>query len=318
MKALGALVILAAVGFLAFQFAYPPLADLLGLEKAAPPPPPEEKPQVIVDLTPEPTKEEPAPVMPKVVEMTPEPTPAPAMPKLPEALPPSAPMADADGFTPPTFEPIEDLVKNWTAIPAGAFKYHPPVKLAKAVEFVAVINGNKFGSKIPAGGTAVAMAQEGLDIVVAPSPSAPARAKVPLDETDLKEVLTARYENFKVVWTERKRREFLFSKNASARAPESKPGAPPPAGAPAKNAEGSYDILLASMKAGQVTEITPTNVKKWGDVQQEKIDGKDYYTIIVDYTTKTMFGDFDTQAQARIAGNKVEKWIYTGSGEVVP
>ena len=88
--------------------------------------------------------------------------------------------------------------------------------------------------------------------------------------------------------------------------------------APKKNSEGAYDLLLASMKAGQVTEITPTNVKKWGDVQVEKIDGKDYFTIIVDYTTKTMFGDFDTQAQARVAGGKVEKWIYTGSGEVVP
>jgi hypothetical protein len=31
-----------------------------------------------------------------------------------------------------------------------------------------------------------------------------------------------------------------------------------------------------------------------------------------------MFGDFDTQAQARVANGKVEKWIYTGSGEVVP
>jgi endo-alpha-1,4-polygalactosaminidase (GH114 family) len=72
------------------------------------------------------------------------------------------------------------------------------------------------------------------------------------------------------------------------------------------------------MKAGQVTEITPTNIKKWGDAQLEKIDEKEYWTIIVDYTTKTMFGDFDTQAQARVFGGKVEKWIYTGSGEVVP
>jgi hypothetical protein len=210
-------------------------------------------------------------------------------------------------------------VKNWTEIPANAFKYHPPVKLAKDVNFVAVINGNKFGSKVPAGGSAVAVAQEGANILVKPSPTAPAQASVPIDDTDLKAVLTERYENFKKMWTERKRREFIFAKNqANKPADVATPGTPAPAGAPTKNAEGGYDVLLASMKAGQVTEITPMNVKKWGDVQKETIDGKEYFTIIVDYTTKTMFGDFDTQAQARIMSGKVEKWIYTGSGEVVP
>jgi hypothetical protein len=31
-----------------------------------------------------------------------------------------------------------------------------------------------------------------------------------------------------------------------------------------------------------------------------------------------MFGDFDVEAQARVFGGVVEKWVYTGSGEVVP
>ncbi len=87
---------------------------------------------------------------------------------------------------------------------------------------------------------------------------------------------------------------------------------------PKRDADGTYPVILASMKAGQVTEITPTNIKKVGKPAQEKIDGKNYWTIIVNYTTKTMFGDFDTEAQARIMNGKVEKWVYTGSGEVVP
>lgn len=320
MKALGALLILVAVGFVAYEYAYPPLADMLGFER---PKPVFDAPKpVIVKVEPKPAPpkvEEPKPEMPKIPEPMPTPPPA-AMPKIAD-MGASVPKADADGFVPPTFPPIEDVVKNWMEIPRGAFLPPRQVKLLKPVEFVAEINGNKFGSKVPAGGDAVVIGQEGPVLVVATAPTAPARAKVPIDDTDLKTVLTAVYENWKVRMTEMKRRQHLFAKESEGRAKEAKAGAPAAvvAGAPKKNAEGAYDVLLASMKAGQVTEITPTNVKKWGDAQIEKIDGKDYFTIIVDYTTKTMFGDFDTQAQARIASDgRVEKWIYTGSGEVVP
>jgi hypothetical protein len=72
------------------------------------------------------------------------------------------------------------------------------------------------------------------------------------------------------------------------------------------------------MKAGEVTEIKPDNVKSWGDPQKEKIDDKDYWTVNVKYETQTMFGKFETEAQARIMNGRVEKWVYTGSGEVVP
>lgn len=319
MKALGALLILVAVGYVGYQYAYPPIMEMVGIEKAKPVVVDIPQPSIVNVEPPPPKKKEPKST-PKPSEPTLQPTPA-AMPPVATTMGASVPVADADGFIPPTFPPIEDLVKNWTEIPAGAFKHFPQVKLLKALEFVAVINGNKISSKVPVGGTAVAVAQNGSNIEVAPSPSSPARATVSIDETDLKAVLTANYENFKKVQTERQRRQHLFAKESAGRANEAKASGTAAVvsnAAPKKNSEGSYDLLLASMRAGQVTEITPSNVKKWGDVQVEKIDGKDYFTIIVDYTTKTMFGDFDTQAQARIAGDKVEKWIYTGSGEVVP
>ena len=322
MKALGALVILALVGYAGFQYAYQPIVvDLLGFAKPAPPAPPVEKAPVIVSVEPPPMApkvEEPKPEMPKLPE--PVPTPPPAMPAIPANLGASVPVADADGFTPPTFPPIEDVVKNWMEIPKTAFPR--PVKVKKPLEFATIVNGRQIGSsKVPAGGEAQVISQDGLTLTLAPSPTSSAHTQVTMDETDLKAVLNDAYERWKVAMTEYKRRQHLFAKESEGRASEAKASGKTAAAsndAPKKNAEGSYDLLLASMKAGQVTEITPSNVKKWGDVQIEKIDGKDYFTVIVDYTTKTMFGDFDTQAQARIAANKVEKWIYTGSGEVVP
>ena len=87
---------------------------------------------------------------------------------------------------------------------------------------------------------------------------------------------------------------------------------------PEKAEDGSYPLLLASMKSGQVTEIKPDNIKHWGDPQSEKIDNITYWTVVVKYETQTMFGKFETEAQARIRDGKVEKWVYVGSGEVVP
>jgi hypothetical protein len=318
MKALGALLILVAVGYVSYQYAYPPIMDMLGIEKAKPVVVDIPQPVIVnVEPPPPPKKKEPKPA-PKPPEPAPQPTPA-AMPPVATTMGASVPVADADGFIPPTFPPIEDVVKNWMEIPRTAFPR--PVKVMKPVEFVTVINGNKIGSKVPAGGQAQVVGQEGLTLTVAPSPTSSAKAKIPIDDTDLKAVLNEAYERWKVSMTEWKRRQHLFAKESAGRAKEAKASGSTAVvsnDAPKKNSEGSYDMLLASMKAGQVTEITPSNIKKWGDVQVEKIDGKDYFTVIVDYTTKTMFGDFDTQAQARIINGKVEKWIYTGSGEVVP
>ncbi len=318
MKPAGILLIALAVGFIAYQFVYPPLAGMLGLEKPKPIFAVVEEPVVAPVVAPPPVIKA-APVVP-----TPEP------PKMePVALPvvmdkglgEMVKVADADGFMPPDFPPLEEVVKGWMEIPKSAFPR--PVKLMKGVEFVMMVNNNKIGSKVGPGGEATVIAQDGTNLVVAPTPTSPAKTQINIDDTDLKASLTQAYDNWKtqrIVWL---KRQFLFSKESANRVAETGKGGAPVAAAttgakPEKNGEGTYDILLTSMKTGQVTEITPQNAKKWSDVQLEKIDGKEYWTIIVDYTTKTMFGDFDTQAQARIFGGKVEKWIYTGSGEVVP
>ncbi len=308
MKVLGALLLAVAVGLIAYFFAYQPIADRFGVAK--PPPKIEAPPPLIVEV-PKPT----------VIEMTPEPPPPPK-PTPPPPPPPKVAdsgmgkpvsRADADGFEPPEFPSIEERLKNWTQLPLPR-----PVKIMKPVEFVMTIGGNKVGSKMAAGNEAQAVGQEGNMLIVAPAPTSTARAQIAIDDTDLKATLTAAYENWKVTRTAQLKRAFLRAKD----------GPPPPAAGtmvaaasndkPVKNADGTYEILLASMKAGQVTEVTPQNATGWGEVEKENKDGKDYWTIVVSYTTKTMFGDFPTAARAYILNNRVEKWLYKESGEVVP
>ncbi len=318
MKPAGILFIALAVGFIAYQFVYPPLAGMLGLERPKP------LFAVVEPVAVAPTPPPPAPVAPTRVVPTPEPPkmePVPIPIAMDKGLGEVVKVADADGFMPPEFPPLEEVVKGWMEIPKSAFPR--PVKLMKGVEFTMVINNNKIGSKVGPGGEATVIAQDGSTLVVAPTPTSTAKTQVSIDDTDLKATLTQAYDKWKIQRIAWLKRQFLFSKESANRVAETSKGGAPVAAAttgakPEKNGEGTYDVLLASMTSGQVTEITPQNAKKWGDSQLEKIDGKEYWTVIVDYTTKTMFGDFDTQAQARVFGGKVEKWIYTGSGEVVP
>lgn len=314
MKALAVLVLALALAYLSYQYAYPPIAEALGIQKKAEAPKPVEvvaAPEPKVEPVPEPPKpvmEEPKPEMPKPempVVMVPDPPPTIPEPEKPKA----------DEFVPPDFPPIETVVGNWASIPKSAFPR--PVKMNRQIEFKIKVGSGTASSVVPPGRDVIAISQDGPQLVVAPTPDSPARGQVAMEETNLKEVLTDTYEKWKVWRVDTLRRAHEFKKNAAARAIK---GGPAAAGddKPEKNEEGAYPVLLASMSSGEVTEIKPDNIKEVGEAVREKIDGEDYWTIIVKYETNTMFGKFDTEAQARIKNGKVIKWVYTGSGEVVP
>ncbi len=320
MKALGIIILALIVGFAGYNFAYPKLSEALELASFAPKPAVKEVVVAKVEPVRKLVKSEPAPEAAKPAEVAmakPEPMAEAPMVATTGGMGDAVKVEAKEGeFVPPTFAPIEDLVKNWTAIPKSAFPR--PVSLKKDVEFVMSVGK----SKVTAGGTALAIAQEGTTLIVAPTQTSPARAKVDIDETNLKTVLTDVYENWKPAWTAYMKKQFDFKKLAAVREQSGGSGNAKPTVAsnvkPVRDADGTFPVLLTSMKQGKVTEITPQNIKKWEDAKLETIDGKEYWTVIVKYTTKTMFGDFDVEAQARLVGGAVEKWVYTGSGEVVP
>lgn len=312
MKGILVLILAAAVGYVAYQHVYPIVSEALKFEKHQP------KPAEVAVVTPVPTKPEVKVEAPKPApepEMKPEPKPAPAMPAIPEPPKPEPPKPKEGEFVAPVFPPIEEAVKNWTAIPPSAFPRQ--VKLKRDLQLQMKIGNSTAATQVKAGGSIYAVGQEGTDLLVSPTDTSPMRGKVGIDDTDLKEVLTEVYERWKVARTETLRRAHEFKLAAAERA---KNAPAPTAGAtasnekPARDADGTYPLLLASMKSGQVTEIKPDNIKEWGEPQM--VDGA--WTVIVKYETQTMFGKFETEAQATIKSGRVEKWIYTGSGEVVP
>jgi hypothetical protein len=244
-----------------------------------------------------------------VQETKPTPPPAPTV-----APTPAAPTAEANGFVPPKFEPLEVLTNNWTKIPPSAFPRS--VKLTQPVEFKMSVGG----SKMPAGGSAVALAFDGGRLSLAPTEASTARAIAPIDSTDLKSIISAGYEEWKVLRTNMLRKQYakkleLAKSQGVVVAPS---GSLDAAGKPIRNPDGTYPILNASLSSGQVTEIKPSNVHRWGEATQVPIEGKTGWSVKVNYDATTIFGLMPVEAQALILDGRVKGWYYTGSGEEVP
>jgi hypothetical protein len=318
MKPLIVIALAIAVGYVSYEYVYPPFADAMKFTKHVPKKE-EPKQEIVVAPAPKPVKKEPKIVMeapaPKP-EMKPE-EPKPEMPKVPEPPP-----VDPNAFVAPVFPPVDEVTQNWAVVPKGFFNTPKQVTMKKDLELKMQMGKATAATTFKSGTKIFVMGQEGTNLVVGASAGSPMRGLVAMDETDFKEVFTAAYEQVKVVQTENARKAHEYRLAAAERA-KNAPAAPAGGGSasndkPTKAADGTYPLLLASMKAGEVTEIKPDNIKSWSDPTQEKIDGTEFWTVNVKYETQTMFGKFETEAQARIKNGRVEKWVYTGSGEVVP
>ena len=317
MKPLLVIALAIAVGYVSYEYVYPPLADAMKFTKHLPKKE-EPKKEVVVAPAPKPVKKEPKIVMeapaPKP-EMKPE-EPKPEMVKAPEPPP-----VDPNAFVAPVFPPVDEVTQNWAVVPKGFFSTPKQVTMKKDLELKMQMGKATAATTFKSGTKIFVMGQEGTNLIVGASAGSPMRGLVGMDDTDFKVVFTAAYEQVKVAQTEnaRKAHEYrLASAERAKNAPASAGGGSSSNDKPTKDADGTYPLLLASMKSGEVTEIKPDNIKSWSDPAQEKIDGAEYWTVNVKYETQTMFGKFETEAQARIKNGRVEKWVYTGSGEVVP
>jgi len=273
------------------------------------------------------------PPKPKVVPAKPVEAPAPeVVEKAPEAVKPvmeeePKPVAPAPAATPvpvpvaeskgPKFDPIEVLTGNWLKIPPTAFPRE--VKLLQDAEFKMSVGA----SKVAAGGVAFALGAENGMLVLAPTATSPARARLPIDGTDLKARLNEAYDKWKVLRAEelkviaaKKAQQQATRASAPVIAPSS--SEVEPGGKPVRAGNGTYPLLIASMQSGQVTEITPDNITHWQEAQPAPVQGKSGWVVKVSYNAKTIFGLQPVEAQAVTLDGRVVGWYYTGSGEEVP
>ncbi|MEQ1748813.1 MAG: hypothetical protein ABL974_05290 [Prosthecobacter sp.] len=310
MKGILVLILAAAVGYISYQYAYPILAGYVKFEK--------HKKEIVVAPAPKPViKKEVAVVAPpKPVVEAPKTAPVMEAPKPAVVMEAPKPAVDPNAFVAPPLPTIEETTKNWTVLPKSAFPRQVTIK--RDLQLSMKIGNSKAATQVKAGGKMYAVGQDGTNILVSPSDTSPMRGAVAFEDTDLKDVLIQGYERWKITYVETLKKAHEFRLVAAERAKNAPVQSSGTAKAgndkPAKDKDGTYPLLVASMKSGQVTEIKPDIVKEWGEPQLTE----GVWTVIVKYETQTMFGKFDTEAQAHIKNGAVEKWIYTGSGEVVP
>ena len=83
----------------------------------------------------------------------------------------------------PTFEPIEDLVGDWKAIPARVFPRR--VKLTEPVTY-SIAGGS---GTLPAGSEVIALSADNTaNLTVTPNENSSLKGKAPIDHTNFKEV----------------------------------------------------------------------------------------------------------------------------------
>jgi hypothetical protein len=271
-----------------------------------------------------PKKDKPAATKPvveeKPAEAKPVPAPEPPKPVVTEAakpvMPVETPKPVVAASSGPKFDPIEKLTSNWMKIPASAFSPPREVKLLQDAMFTMSVGA----SKVVAGGTAFAVSADNGMLTLAPTATSPARAQLPIDSTDLKARLNEVYEKWKVLRAEELKaiaaRKLTAAAQHDGGAPSS--GEADASGKPVRGSDGSYPLLVASMKRGQVTEITLQNITGWQEPQPATIQGKGGWAVKVNFEAKTVFGPQPAEAQALVLNGKVTGWYFTGSGEEVP
>jgi hypothetical protein len=310
MKSLCITLLILAAGFLAYDyFGAAPQERLFFARPAANPAPvaaPQTEPAKFIAAAPSvaPPPKTPERVVPPPVTESPPPAPTPA----------KAITEEEPSFHEPKFDAIEVVTGDWKKIPPSAFPRS--VKLLRETAFT-----YPFGiSKVRSGTQVYAQGMDHELVVIAPAQGATVRKSVRIDDTDLKVQLTSSYEQWKVTRVAALRHQFE-NKNqsppASADTSKETPAADA-AGKPVARPDGAYPLLLAKLQKGDVTDITPQNIIRWGQPMLETIKGLPTWTIEVSYRTKTMFGPMDVVSLAHVREGRVIDWIYKGSGEPIP
>lgn len=243
--------------------------------------------------------------------------PAPA-PKPKDDWRPTIPKLPSGEFTPPAIPEVEAITKNWTQIPPQAFPR--PVVLKKEIE----VRMSAGSSKLGAGATAQALAAKDGFLQIAPTAASTARGVIAVVDTDFPEQIRASYAQWKEARIEQARKAWLIRKNTPERPSgdrstlaNGKGVAFETDGRPVQNADGSYNLLLAVISAGQVSDVEPARVTHWGRPEAREVDGKPTWDILVRYQANTIFGLMEVDSHALVREGRLVRWVYE-SGEPVP
>lgn len=190
----------------------------------------------------------------------------------------------AERYPFPKFQSLESVVGNWREVPQNA--YPEVVTLKKPVELELKVNGKVSGkSTLRVGQQAYPVKLDGNVLTVSGAPGAlTMQGSIGLDETDFKERVRRRYEDWKTRQEGRVhklRKEEKQRLLAGSQAPAETPPAAETSGPgekPEVNLDGIIPLMVESIRAGEVKEIQLDRIDYWKWIGYEEIGGTGYWT----------------------------------------
>lgn len=211
----------------------------------------------------------------------------------------------------PEVLPLEQIVDGWRNVPARAFPAE--VTSSETIPFQLVVNGQAIGSSNVAPGTPLKpMRLEGGMLTIGNPANPSMNAAVPVDKTDFKQRITARYNQF----VDKVTKEAQQKRDRVRKIVQADPGKMALlTGVPAKATstdDPRIGIVKASLRNGEAADVSLEEATSFAWNGSERVGGPmagTYDTVTVHFEVSTIFGRFPVDYKALIQGNKVVGWI---------
>lgn len=222
-------------------------------------------------------------------------------------------IAEIEGMFPfPEIQPLLEIVKNWTDVPRNA--YPKLVAIRRSVEFEVVQNGRVVAKgALPSGSMMVPAQHQGDTILLTASHAETIKVTLPVEETDFKEQVEARYD----AYVRKSREEVLAQRKAEV---QRRLGAIAKEDAVSEWNDGTdprFDPAKESLGKGEVGIYSLHEAKQWKWGGTENLDGVDYETAYVRVVSEAAFGVAERELKVLIQGGKVVLWVDPATGEPI-
>lgn len=258
------------------------------------------------DPAPAPKKETPKPVKP-------------AKPKKPAVDPLDKYVKEQ--YPDPKILPLDKITKSWSDVPARAYPKQIKAQIPIALDLV--MNGKVVGeTKINPGQPLKPLKLNGDSLTVSALTNEKLSTVIPVSQTDFKEQIQKRYDDFVAEANKRvKVQREKAKKMLAARQKEEKAAATssaaittfrtPSRGQSISENDPRLSPVKSSIRSGAVpAEISEVVSYSWNG--SEKVGGQvsgTYDTVNVRFSSRTIFGQFNSEYKCLLNGSKVVAWI---------
>ncbi|MDP4938109.1 MAG: hypothetical protein NWR21_02230 [Verrucomicrobiales bacterium] len=219
-----------------------------------------------------------------------------------------------DRYPMPQILPLLTIVDQWRNVPPNAFPAEVAAK--ETIAFDLVINGQVAGSSKVAPGTPLKPVRlAGDQIVVASLANPTMSTQLPIEKTDFRERIEARYNQFVAA----KKAEVQAKRDRARKLVEADPArlalltgkAAAPAASDSKD-DPRFTPVKESLRRGEAASVTMEEATAFRWNGSEKVGGEyegSYDTVTVNFEVETIFGRFPTEYKALLKGGRVFAWI---------